>query len=75
MGDCFTCHKNLIGSKEHSSLANCFACHNEKKATLSLKQPTNQDGGCGDRCFTCHMDWPKNSFHADLDKCLSCHNR
>jgi hypothetical protein len=75
VGECFSCHENLIGDKDHVSLATCYSCHDEKKASLSLKTKTNQDGGCGDRCFTCHMDWPKNSFHADLDNCINCHGR
>ncbi len=72
MGDCFTCHPNLIKGidtdKDHKPMLTCIRCHSPSKASVLE---------CGKKCFSCHKEEdlvPEEiPEHRVFEDCRECH--
>ncbi|MEA1893235.1 MAG: hypothetical protein U9N33_11075 [Campylobacterota bacterium] len=72
MGDCFTCHRDLLpnlqADKRHIAMKTCIECHSANET------PTLE---CGDKCFSCHteedLDSDEIKEHQVIQKCRECH--
>jgi len=72
MGNCLSCHPQLLSSIEkdarHKPMQTCIECHSANETGVLE---------CGEKCFSCHsekdLDADEIKEHRVIEECRECH--